>query len=165
MSDDFNKLVRPLSIEQVISIEDLDTVRTLLKEYWTSIGFDLTTFGFGTELDDLPGAYARPEGRLALAILSGTAVGCIAMRKFDSNSCEMKRLFVQASARGNGVALTLIEWLLSEARSQGYSRILADTLPTMHAALRLYERFGFKRIDPYSPNPTPGAIYLQKDLL
>ena len=42
--------------------------------------------------------------------------------------------------------------------------MLADTLPTMHAALRLYERFGFKRIDSYSPNPTPGAIYLEKNL-
>jgi putative acetyltransferase len=156
--------VGPLSIQEVTSIEDLATVRTLLEEYWTSFGFDLATFGFGAELEELPGRYASPEGRLALAIMSGNAVGCIALRKLDADSCEMKRLFVRASARGNGVAVTLIEWLLSEARSQGYSRMLADTLPTMHTALRLYERFGFKRIDSYSPTPTPGAIYLEKNL-
>jgi putative acetyltransferase len=139
-------------------------VRTLLEEYWTSIGFDLATFGFGAELEELPGRYAPPEGRLALAIMSGEAVGCIALRKLDGDSCEMKRLFVRPSARGSGVAVTLIKWLFSEARSHGYSRVLADTLPTMHAALCLYERFGFKRIDSYSPNPTPGAIYLEKNL-
>jgi putative acetyltransferase len=156
--------VGPPKIQKVISIEDLATVRTLLEEYWTSIGFDLATFGFADELEELPGRYAPPEGRLALAILSGDAVGCIALRKLDGNSCEMKRLFVRASARGSGVAVTLLQWLFSEARSQGYSRMLADTLPTMHAALRLYRRFGFRRIDPYSPTPTPGAIYLEKNL-
>jgi putative acetyltransferase len=156
--------VRPLSIQEAISTEDLAAVRTLLQEYWTSIGFDLGTFGFGAELEELPGRYAPPEGRLALAILAGKPVGCIALRKLDADSCEMKRLFVRASARGNGVAVTLLEWLLAEARSQGYSRMLADTLPTMQAALRLYERFGFKRIDSYSPTPTPGAIYLEKNL-
>jgi putative acetyltransferase len=156
--------VGPPKIQEVTSIEDLAAVRTLLKEYWTSIGFDLATFGFDAELEELPGRYAPPEGRLALAILAGDAVGCIALRKLDDRSCEMKRLFVRLSARGSGVAVTLIKWLFSEARSLGYSRMLADTLPTMHAALRLYERLGFKRIDPYSPNPTPGAIYLEKDL-
>jgi GNAT superfamily N-acetyltransferase len=136
----------------------------MLEEYWTSIGFDLGTFGFGAELEELPGRYAPPEGRLALAMLAGEPVGCIALRKLDADSCEMKRLFVRASARGNGVAVTLLEWLLAEARSQRYSRMLADTLPSMQAALRLYERFGFRRIDSYSPTPTPGAIYLEKNL-
>jgi ribosomal protein S18 acetylase RimI-like enzyme len=42
--------------------------------------------------------------------------------------------------------------------------MLADTLPTMEAALRLYQRLGFKRIEAYSPTPTPGAIYLEMDL-
>ena len=84
-----------LSVQEVTTIEDLATVRTLLEEYWTSIGFDLATFDFGAELDELPGRYAPPEGRLALAILSGDAVGCIALRRLDGDSCEMKRLFVQ----------------------------------------------------------------------
>jgi putative acetyltransferase len=73
----------------------------------------------------------------------------------------MKRLFVRPSARGRGIAQNLLEWLVSEARSEGYSVMLADTLPRMGVALQLYERFGFKRIEPYSPTPTPGAIYLQ----
>ncbi|HEV7398466.1 MAG TPA: GNAT family N-acetyltransferase [Pyrinomonadaceae bacterium] len=153
-----------LQINEVNSSKQLRTARHLLEEYWTSLGFDRETFGFGEELDSLPGAYARPEGRLALAVLSDQAVGCIALRRLDNDSCEMKRLFVRQSARGKGIALALLTWLVAEARSQGYSRMLADTLPTMNDALRLYERFGFTPVESYSPKPTPGAIYLQMKL-
>jgi putative acetyltransferase len=153
-----------LKIDEVDSFEQLSTVQTLLKEYWTSLGFDRETFGFGEEIDSLPGAYVRPGGRLALAILSDQPVGCIALRRLDNNSCEMKRLFVRQAARGKGVALALLTWLVAEARLQGYSAMLADTLPAMTDALRLYERFGFKRVEPYSAKPTPGAIYLQLKL-
>ena len=151
-------------IEEVNSPEKLLTVKILLEEYWNSLGFDRGTFGFGDELNSLPGAFARPQGRLAMALLSGRAVGCIALRPFDTDSCEMKRLFVRPSARGQGIAQKLLYWLISEARSEGYSKMLADTLPRMEAALRLYERFGFRQIEPYSPTPTPGAIYLQLTL-
>jgi GNAT superfamily N-acetyltransferase len=153
-----------LQINEVNSSKQLRTARHLLEEYWTSLGFDRETFGFGEELDGLPGAYARPEGRLALAVLSDQVVGCIALRRLDNSSCEMKRLFVRQSARGKGIALALLTWLAAEARSQGYSRMLADTLPTMNDALRLYERFGFTPVESYSPKPTPGAIYLQLKL-
>ena len=153
-----------LQINEVNSSKQLRTARHLLEEYWTSLGFDRETFGFGEELDGLPGAYARPEGRLALAVLSDQVVGCIALRRLDNSSCEMKRLFVRHSARGKGIALALLTWLVAEARSQGYSRMLADTLPTMNDALRLYERFGFTPVESYSPKPTPGAIYLQLKL-
>lgn len=153
-----------LRIDEVDSSEQLITVRSLLEEYWTSLGFDRETFGFGEELDGLPGSYARPGGRLALAVLSDQVVGCIALRCLDHDSCEMKRLFVRRSARGKGIALALLTWLVTEARSQGYSRMLADTLPTMKDALRVYERFGFTPVESYSPKPTPGAIYLQLKL-
>jgi GNAT superfamily N-acetyltransferase len=150
-----------LRIDEVDSSQQLITVRSLLEEYWASLGFDHETFGFGEEIDSLPGAYVRPEGRLAIAVLSDQNVGCIALRRLDHDSCEMKRLFVRPSARGRGIALALLTWVVSEARSQGYSTMLADTLPSMKKALQLYERFGFKRVESYSAKPTPGAIYLE----
>ena len=82
-------------IEEVNSPEKLLTVKILLEEYWDSLGFDRETFGFGDEFNSLPGAFARPQGRLAIAVLNGHAVGCIALRRFDVDSCEIKRLFVR----------------------------------------------------------------------
>src|ERR1700761_7864736 len=158
-SQEINTVVPGLLIQEITAPEQLQVIKALFEEYWNSLGFDRGTFGFGAELDTLPGEYIRPAGRLATASLAGQAVGCIALRPLNESGCEMKRLFVRASARGHGVAASLLTWLISEARLEGYSRMLADTLPSMTSALRLYEKFGFKRTGPYSPAPTPGAIY------
>ncbi len=151
-------------IRHVSSPEDLAIIRILFKEYWASLGFGRETLGFGEEFDNLPGDYKRPSGRLALAMASGKAVGCAALRRLDETSCEMKRLYVRQDQRGKKVAVALLEWLVSQARVEGYTRMMADTLPTMEAALQLYARVGFKESGPYSEKPTPGAIYLMKDL-
>ena len=53
---------------------------------------------------------------------------------------------------------------LAEARALGYARILLDTLPQMGTAQRLYEQLGFRDVEPYRPNPVPGARFLALDL-
>jgi len=156
--------VDKFNIEEITRPEQLPGVKAMFEEYWHSLGFSRETFGFGIELDGLPGEYTRPKGRLAMASLSGRAVGWVALRALDADACEFKRLFVREEARGQAVAARLLSWLIDEARAEGYSRMLADTLPTMSAALHLYDKFGFKRVGPYSANPTPGAVYLEMDL-
>jgi hypothetical protein len=58
--------VEQFDIEAVNSPEELLTVKILLEEYWNSLGFNHQTFGFGDELDSLPGAFARPQGRYSI---------------------------------------------------------------------------------------------------
>ena len=47
----------------------------------------------------------------------------------------------------------------------GYERLYADTLPGMADALSLYQRAGFELIEAYSSSPTPGAIYMKRELV
>ena len=51
--------------------------------------------------------------------------------------------------------------MIRVARDAGYREMYCDTLPTMQAAVNLYERAGFERVGPYSDNPTPGALYFK----
>jgi len=54
-------------LAEAVEGPDLGLVRDLFREYQQAIGVDLCFQGFEAELAALPGAYARPAGRLLLA--------------------------------------------------------------------------------------------------
>ena len=132
-------------IAPVETAEALAAVRLLLEEYWNSFGFTPCFQSFGDELAGLPGAYAPPGGRLALATIGGQSTGCIALRHVDAHHAEAKRLYVRPAFRGHGLGRALMEWVMTEARAAGYREIVGDTVPVMRDALALYERMGFER--------------------
>ena len=84
-------------IEGETRIQD---VQTLFSEYAASLGIDLGYQNFAEELATLPGKYARPYGRLYLALADDVPAGCIAMRRLSESRAEMKRLYVRDSFRG-----------------------------------------------------------------
>jgi putative acetyltransferase len=125
-------------------------VRELFAEYARLVDEPCCFAGFDRELASLPGDY-----RLFLA---DDAAGCVAVRLLSPDTAEMKRLYVRASHRGQGLGRALAALAIATARQAGCSRIVLDTLPKMREAQALYGALGFKRIDPYLREPTPGAL-------
>jgi GNAT superfamily N-acetyltransferase len=142
----------------------LETIRELFSEYAESLEIDLEFQDFARELADLPGDYAPPDGCLLLAVVGGEPAGCVALRRLDATSCEMKRMYVRPTCRGSGVGRALAFAVMDEGQRHGYSAMRLDTLPTMHAAITLYGSLGFEPIDPYRFNPIPGALFMEADL-
>jgi len=151
-------------IRPAVFPRELPLVRALFREYADELGIDLCFQGFEEELASLPSKYAPPGGRLLLAFSDGQATGCVALRPIGDSACEMKRLYVRPSARGQHLGRRLAQRICAEARAGGYRRICLDTLPQMGEAVRLYSSLGFRPIEPYIFNPIDGAIFLGLDL-
>ena len=117
--------------------------------------------GFGSELASLPGLYAPPAGRLLLAWVDGVAAGTAALRPLSEGACEAKRLFVRPAYRGLRLGRMLLDRLIEEARAAGYREMCCDTLQSMTEAQRMYRKAGFADVEPYSANPTPGALFFR----
>ena len=143
---------------------DMDLVRILLREYADWVGTDLYFQNFEQEVAGLPGSYAAPRGALLIAISGPDAAGCIALRPFRDDVCEMKRLFVRAEFRGTGLGRRLALAIMEEARILGYRRMRLDTLPQQTDAHRLYASLGFREIEAYRENPIAGSRFLELDL-
>ena len=125
-------------------------VRELFAEYARMVDEPCCFAGFDRELASLPGEY-----RLFLA---DDDAGCVAIRLLNPETAEMKRLYVRSAHRGKGLGRALAEAAIAAAREAGCARIVLDTLPKMREAQTLYGSLGFKPIEPYLREPTPGAL-------
>ena len=144
-----------VSITRVETPEQIAAVRELLTEYlaWTSTievdAMDAPTFhGIEAEVATLPGVFGPPSGRLLLAMDGAKPVGCVAFKRVDDSTCELKRFYVRAEFRGRGIGQELIARLIDEARDAGYARIILDSHISMTSAHRIYQSFGFENVPP-----------------
>ena len=144
--------------------DDLKRVVAIFREYVASPSVSLGFQDYEQEFASLPGKYAAPEGRLLLAWKGGAVVECAALRKINRSTCEMKRVFIRSTARGEGLSRQLIQSILGEARITGYSRICFDVLPEFTTAQAIYESLGFRPAPPVTFNPVPGTKFLGLDL-
>lgn len=154
-----------LMMTQAETTEQITNARTLFREYEAWLGMDLCFQGFEAELAELPGKYAKPDGRLYLAYSDEMLAGCIALRKIGDGICEMKRLFVRDEFRGKRIGIKLIEKLIGDAKQIGYKKMRLDTYPPkMGKAVRIYESHGFIEIPPYYDNPHKGVLFMELEL-
>ena len=123
-------------------VEDL----ALIDEYFDQSEFE-------DELAALPGQYAPPDGQLFLACNDDKPAGCVALRRIDSQVCEMKRMFLYPQYHGKGIGRRLGEAIIRDARAAGYATMRLDTSWRQEEAQALYSKLGFQRIDPYYDSP------------
>jgi len=138
--------------------------RELFLEYAAAIGVDLEYQGFAAELAALPSPYVPPHGALLIAKINGDTAGCIALRRFDEQTGEMKRLYVRPAFRNWGLGKHLIGEVVQTARRAGYAALRLDTLPSMTAAQALYRALGFFEIAAYNDSHLPGTRFYELKL-
>ena len=153
-----------VEIVKATSVEDIQAVRQLLEEYGELRQHDAALGDYFKELKELPGYYAPPEGSMRVAYVDGKPAGCLAIRKIGEGICEMKRFYVSPNYRGLKIGRKLSEAITEDAEAIGYCIIRLDTHPWMHAAQHIYLSMGFKEIDAYNDNPTPGIRFFEKKL-
>lgn len=153
-----------MEFEILPAYDRIDVIRGLFREYAQLLNIDLSFQNYEEELERLPGYYTPPRGRLYAAYCGCEPAGCIALRPFDREKCEMKRLYVRPEFREKGIGKSLALKIISDAREEKYAKMVLDTLDTLKSAMRLYETLGFYTTKPYYHNPCPGSVYMCLDL-
>ena len=148
-----------------ISDEDYEIAKNLFLEYADELNINLDFQDFDEELESIKDQYQRPNGGIIFLKINDMVFGCVGIRKFESNICELKRMYIKKQYRGKGFGQQLLNSAINLAKSLNYNKIRLDTLPTMKEASHIYKKSGFYEIEQYRYNPVSGTKYFELDIM
>jgi len=138
---------------QIRSIEARDDariaeiIRAVMPEFGaTGCGFAIND----PEVDWMSRAYAQPRCAY-FGVEDGKEVlgggGIAPLDGGEDDTCELRKMYFLPQARGRGAGAAMMQRCLDAARELGFRRCYLETLSGMDAAMKLYDRSGFRRID------------------
>jgi len=84
-----------------------------------------------------------------VAYLNNQPVGCGALKPFDIESIEIKRMFTQSEARGNGIATKILQELEAWAKELNYKSCILETGIRQIEAIALYKKNDYQLMPNY----------------
>jgi len=99
-----------------------------------------------------PSDLAPPRGAWIVAYLDGRPVGCGGLKAIDGGAGEIRRVYLDESARGRGIGRALLEELEAQARRLGYDRVRLTTADRQPEALGLFRSSGYVEIPAFNDN-------------
>ena len=96
---------------------------------------------------DNPESHYFDNGGLFLAALNdGSLIGSGAIRKLDTTTAELKRIWLLEAYHGRGIGYKLVTLLFNFAHDRAYQVVRLQTSPQQMRALAFYKKIGFKEI-------------------
>ncbi len=114
-------------------------------------------------------AIFQPHIRFFVARAADEAVGCGGVALLVG-CAELKRMYVRESVRGQGIAPALLSRLREEAQTAGYRMLRLETGTEQHAAIRFYQREGFRPCSPFGdyasmqPDGIAASVFMEQTL-
>lgn len=104
----------------------------------------------------------REDVAFFVARRAGEPAGCGGLKLSDSYG-EVKRMYVRPAYRGMGVGRTMLDHLAAYARERRVGVLRLETGIYQTEAVRLYERYGFRRRPPFGAyREDPMSLYYEK---
>jgi|SRR5579871_5863236 len=86
---------------------------------------------------------------VVVAYKDGAPVGCGAIREFEPDATEVKRMYTLPACRGEGVATAVLSELEKWAAELGYKKCILETGKRQPEAIALYKKSGYEIIPSY----------------
>ncbi|MCR9256708.1 MAG: GNAT family N-acetyltransferase [Alphaproteobacteria bacterium] len=137
-----------------VSAPASDEARWCVGQYFEELsrrfgnGFDPSVSNPADEKDLVP-----PAGYFVLAHIDGDPVGCGALKRVDSETAEIKRMWTSDTARRRGVARKILRKLETLAEEAGFTTLHLETNETLREAQALYRNEGYREVDAFNDEP------------
>ncbi len=149
-------VIRPFRLEDASAFFSLN-------EAWISHWFALETEDLEMLRDPQTHVVAK-GGRIYVADLRGTVVGCFALLPKPGGVLRLARMAVREDLRGQGLGRMLLMHAIATARALDAPRLVLETSRKLASAVHLYEAAGFRYVDPDPKEPALARADLYMEL-
>ena len=106
------------------------------------------------------------EIKEAIVVYEGNRViGGGAIRRYDDETIELKRVFVHTEYQGRGIGSRIVSLLMEWAVELGYKKMVLETGELLAESCAVYKKLGFQVIPSYgSYEDMPESLCMAKDL-
>ena len=155
-----SSMLRDLSI-RLANNDDIPAIRTVLFAVRSEYGVLGEIGANDADLDDIEQNYFRCGG--CFEVVEGAAkriVGCAGLYPLNPRRVELCKMYIEKSARGQGLVKRLLEDLLMAARIGGFREVWLETNSVLSEAIALYKKYGFAPTDSEHLLPRCDVAYL-----
>lgn len=139
--------------------DDIPAVKELVFSVLAEFGLAPSPESTDVDLDDLEANYFQAGGTFEVVATSdGRIVGCAGLQPVIAGRVELRKMYLRPEVRGKGLGRTLLQRMLTEACRREFDDVVLETNHVLGDAIRLYERYGFRRA-----KPLPGHISARCD--
>jgi putative acetyltransferase len=131
-----------------------ETAFARLNRAWIEKFFRLEQKDLAT-LEDPRKYILERGGQVFLAVCAAETVGCIAIVRLDTSTCEIVKMAVDDRFQGRGIGRALMYAAIAFARQLGAQRVWLETNHVLTPAIRLYESCGFRHLPKEECMPSP----------
>ncbi|URM14026.1 GNAT family N-acetyltransferase [Vibrio splendidus] len=100
-------------------------------------------------LEDMFSVYNNERSQYWVIELDGKVVGGGGFAPLAGmpEVCELQKMYFLPETRGKGLAKRLVNMSMEKAKELGYQHMYLETTECLNAAVKLYEKLGFKHLD------------------
>ena len=125
-----------------------------MKKHFKNLNYEwLNEYFYVEDIDDEILTHPKNKiinkgGSILFALMENNVVGTCAIIRHSADKFELAKMAVTKQFRGRGIGRQILESALLKARSLGAVEIYLVTNKNLVAANKLYENFGFNKVDP-----------------
>jgi GNAT superfamily N-acetyltransferase len=140
--------VRPFAEQDAAQVRDLFiTVNRLLSPLDLRDAFEVyIERALTEEIDRISAYYGERDGGFWVAARGNKVVGTFGLERSSDDAMELRRMYVDPSARRKGIARQMLQFAEDECRHRNIVRLELSTAEIQIAALALYRNAGYKLV-------------------
>lgn len=150
-------------VQRLIDRSMQEQIEYLETEYFRWVNAELgAEFGIGLDVDAMISRdlneleiYLPPRGALFVALDGDDLVGMIFLTPIRDDTAQIRRMYVRASHRRQGLGGTLFDAAVQAARNIGHARVLLESPRSWAGAHDVYRTHGFDVVPVYPESEVP----------